>query len=95
VCYWLRGGKEGQFPPGFGQRGGARGTATNTRQGGYGLKPTINNTTTKCDEAKEVTALMMMGNTNFEVTTSLPPDTSTLPDNSTINSYNTIGSQGK
>lgn len=22
-CYWRGGGKEGQFPPGFGQRGGA------------------------------------------------------------------------
>jgi hypothetical protein len=26
-CYWKGGGKEGQFPPGFGQRGGATGSA--------------------------------------------------------------------
>ncbi|EDR06651.1 retrovirus-related pol polyprotein [Laccaria bicolor S238N-H82] len=28
-CYWRGGGKEGQFPPGFGQRGGARGSTPN------------------------------------------------------------------
>ncbi|PPQ91523.1 hypothetical protein CVT25_008791 [Psilocybe cyanescens] len=28
-CYWKGGGKEGQFPPGFGQRGGATGSAAN------------------------------------------------------------------
>ncbi|KAJ3492188.1 hypothetical protein NLJ89_g11264 [Agrocybe chaxingu] len=27
VCYWPGGGKEGQFPPGFGKRGGANGSA--------------------------------------------------------------------
>ncbi|XP_006456757.1 hypothetical protein AGABI2DRAFT_139406 [Agaricus bisporus var. bisporus H97] len=26
-CYWPGGGKAGQFPPGFGKRGGARGSA--------------------------------------------------------------------
>lgn len=34
-CYWTGGGKEGQFLPGFGRRGGLRGTATNTRQGSF------------------------------------------------------------
>ena len=29
-CYWPGGGKEGQFPPGFGKRGGASGNATGT-----------------------------------------------------------------
>lgn len=30
ICYWPGSGKEGQFPPGFGKRGGVRGTASNT-----------------------------------------------------------------
>jgi len=32
VCYWPGGGKENQFPLGFGKRGGARGTTVGTRQ---------------------------------------------------------------
>jgi len=35
TCYWLGGGKEGQFSPGFGKYGGARGTALNTCRGGF------------------------------------------------------------
>lgn len=32
-CYWPGGGKEGQFPPGFGRRGGTKGSANGTKQG--------------------------------------------------------------
>jgi len=37
MCYWRGGGKEGQFPPGFGKRGGFKGTAINTKQGCHDL----------------------------------------------------------
>jgi len=94
VCYWPGEGKEGQFPPGFGHRGGTRGTATNTREGNYRPRPTINNTTTKDAEDKEVFALMTMDNVDFEVTTSPSPSTPRVPDKPTINSYNTTNSQG-
>ncbi|KAF7782993.1 hypothetical protein Agabi119p4_2369 [Agaricus bisporus var. burnettii] len=43
-CYWPGGGKAGQFPAGFGRRGGARGNASNTTTGGY--QTSANNTTT-------------------------------------------------
>jgi len=42
VCYWPGGGKEGQFPPDFGKRGGFKGSATNTCQGSTKLSPTVN-----------------------------------------------------
>jgi len=46
MCYWPEGGKEGQFPSGFGKRGGFRGSAANTWQGGFKSLPTTNTTTT-------------------------------------------------
>ncbi|KIJ23037.1 hypothetical protein M422DRAFT_196412 [Sphaerobolus stellatus SS14] len=33
VCYWKGGGKEGQFPPGFGKRGGESGNVQTASQG--------------------------------------------------------------
>jgi len=38
MCYWPGGGKEGQFPPSFGKRGGLRGIAFNTRQREFKLE---------------------------------------------------------
>ncbi|KAF7768676.1 hypothetical protein Agabi119p4_7919 [Agaricus bisporus var. burnettii] len=51
LCYWPGGGKAGQFPPGFGRRGGAGGSASNTATGGY--QPSANNTTTNTTEKAE------------------------------------------
>jgi len=42
VYYWPGGGKEGQFPLGFGQRRGTKGTAINTKQGAFQQTPTTN-----------------------------------------------------
>ncbi|XP_006457163.1 hypothetical protein AGABI2DRAFT_181495 [Agaricus bisporus var. bisporus H97] len=50
-CYWPGGGKAGQFPPGFGRRGGAGGSASNTATGGY--QPSANNATTNTTEKTE------------------------------------------
>ena len=42
-----RGGKEGQFLPGFGQRGGTKGTAINTKQEAFQQTPIVNITDTE------------------------------------------------
>ena len=42
ICYWSRGEKEGQFPPNFGKRGGARESVAYTHQGDYKLKAIAN-----------------------------------------------------
>ncbi|KAF7778932.1 hypothetical protein Agabi119p4_3277 [Agaricus bisporus var. burnettii] len=47
-CYWPGGGKAGQFPEGFGRRGGARGSASATTTGNY--QTAANNTTTTSTE---------------------------------------------
>jgi len=47
MCYWPEGGKEGQFPPGFGQRGGTKDTAINIKQGAFQQIPTANIADTK------------------------------------------------
>jgi len=94
VCYWLGGGKKGQFPPGFGQRGGARGTGINTRQGEYRPQPTANTAIAKDPEEREVFALMTMDDTEFEVTTSLPLSDPSPPNKPVTNSYNAMGLLG-
>ena len=94
VCYWPGGGKEGQFPPGFGQRRGARGTGINTRQGGYRPRPTANTAIAKDPEEREVFALMTMDDTEFEVTTSPPLSDPSPPNKPVTNSYNATGLLG-
>jgi len=49
VCYWPGGGKEGQFPPDFGKRGGFKGSAANTCQGSTKPPLTINTASTSED----------------------------------------------
>lgn len=58
MCYWPGGGKEGQFPPGFGKRGGARGSAVGTKQGNVRGPTTANMSTTNSDTVEQVYALM-------------------------------------
>jgi len=94
VCYWPGRGKEGQFPPGFGQRGGTRGTGINTQQGGYRPRPTANTTIAKDPEEREIFALMTMDDTEFEVTTSPSLSDPSPPNKPVTNSYNTMGLLG-
>ena len=94
ICYWPGGGKEGQFPPGFGRRGSPRGVATNTQYGGFKQRPTANNTTAENANDKEVLALMTMGDTNYEVTTTPLPGTPNFPNKSISNSSNTTSELG-
>jgi len=57
-CYWQGGGKEGQFPPGFGQRGGG---------GGGGNAPMANTTMAAMNAGAEASYILA-------VITELPPD---------------------
>lgn len=91
MYYWPGRGKEGQFPSGFGQRGGARGTGINTRQGGYRPQPTANTAIVKDPEEKEVFALITMNDTEFEITISPPLSDPSPPNKPITNSYNTMG----
>jgi len=77
VCYWPGGGKEGQFPPDFGKRGGFKGSAANTRQGSTKPPLTVNAASTSEDN-NQVFAYMTMGDTEFKV-----PATSALNDDCT------------
>jgi len=90
MCYWPGGGKKGQFSPGFGQRGGARGTGINTQQEGYRPRSTTNTAIAKDPEEKEVFVLMTMDDTKFEVTTSPPLSNPSPPNKPVTNSYNAM-----
>ena len=70
MCYWLGGGKEDQFPPGFGQRESTKGTAINTKQGILQQIPITN--IAKEDTAQPF-AFMTMGDATFKVDPSPPP----------------------
>jgi len=70
VCYWPGGGKEGQFPPGFGKRGGIRDTAVGTRQGLLHQTPTANVIEAE-EEDKWTFAFMTMEDSDIKV--QLPP----------------------
>ena len=101
MCYWPGGGKEGQFPPGFGKRGGFRGSAANTWQEGFKSLPTTNTTTTG-EESNQISACMTMGDSEFKVLTTSTlneiyrPDNRTPPSFSIINqqTHNTMGVEG-
>jgi len=68
MCYWEGGGKEGQFPPGFGKRGGLKGFTSNTRQRSLKLVSTANAMITN-HEADQVFACITIGDTEFKVST--------------------------
>jgi len=73
VCYWPGEGKEGQFPPGFGKRGGTRGTAVGTRQGSSHQTPTANVAKAE-EEDKQTFAFMTMGDSDIKVQPPPPPE---------------------
>ena len=66
VCYQSRGGKEGQFPPGFGKRGDTRGTIVSTRQGSSHQTP-IANVAKVEKEDKQTFVFMTMEDSNIKV----------------------------
>jgi len=58
MCYWHGSGKEGQFPPGFGKRGGFKGTAINTKQGSFNQEPIANVIEVANNEEPQTSAFM-------------------------------------
>ena len=74
VCYWLGGGKEGQFPLGFGQRGGTKGTAINTKQGAFQQTPTANIADTEEENIAQPFTFMTMGESSYKIDPSPPPE---------------------
>jgi hypothetical protein len=77
-CYWPGGGKAGQFPPGFGKRGGARGTVNNTSTGQSTSANSVSETT------EQVFALLALIEISSEVQSindppSTPPSNTSLP----------------
>jgi len=79
-------GKKGQFPLGFGKRGGVRGTAANTQQGGFKTGTTINNTVTN-KEAKEPIFALMTTTNELKILTTLPPNANMFPNKNSTYSY--------
>jgi len=92
MCYWPEGGKEGQFPPGFGKRGGFRGSVANIWQKGFKLLSTTNATTTG-EENNQISACMTMGNSEFKVPTISTLNEIHRPDNRTPLSFSVINQQ--
>ena len=90
ICYWPGGGKEGQFPPGFGKRGGLRGMAFSTRQGGFKpeIKAHITTTDTPNEENEQVFAYMLTDQKDFKVLATPTFSTSTPHDNPNSRRYN-------
>ncbi|KAJ3552616.1 hypothetical protein NP233_g12841 [Leucocoprinus birnbaumii] len=78
VCYWKGGGMEGKFPPGFGKRGGVRGSSAGTRQGGFRNAPTMNLASQDTEADPQVFAMMSMGSTDFKVPEFTPPPSSSV-----------------
>jgi len=94
VCYWPGGEKEGQFPSGFGKRGGARGTAINTKQGSSCYIPTVNVAEAK-EEDKQAFAFMTMKDSDIKVQPPLPSRTVISSDSHNTSSYDKITNQGR
>jgi len=88
ICYWQEEKKEGQFPLGFGKRGGEKDSAVKTRQNGFKSKPTAN-IATITDEVEHTFALGTMEETTFKVSHILVPIPSKIPnDNPFPSSHN-------
>jgi len=94
VCYWPEGGKEGQFPSGFGKRGGTSGSAINTKQGSSCYTPTANVAEAK-EEDKQAFAFMMMKDSDIKVQPPPPPGTTISSDSHNTSSYDKITNQGQ
>lgn len=91
TCYWPGGGKEGQFPPGFGKRGGARGSAFGTRQGNARPQAAVNMSTAEPEDTETVFALMtnippFTDNTGLSQACTFPNTTSLSPDSTPFSS---------
>ena len=92
MCYWRGGGKEGQFPPGFGKRGGFKGTAINTKQGGFNWEPTVNAVEVANNEEPQTSAFMT--DLIAKVLQSPPPTIITVPNNTPSTSFDETTNQG-
>jgi len=93
MCYWCGGRKEGQFPPGFGKRGGFKGTAINTKQEGFNWKPTANAIEIANNEEPQTSAFMT--NLIAKVLQSPPPSIITVPNNTPSTSFDETTNQGR
>ena len=88
ICYWQEERKKGQFPPGFGKRGGEKDSVIEIHQNGFKSKPTAN-IATITDEVEHTFALMTIEETTFKVSHILVPVPSKIPnDNPFPSSYN-------
>jgi len=96
MCYWSGGGKEGQFPPGFGKREGLRGTVFSTKQGGFKpeTKAHITTTDTPDEGNKQVFAYISTDRKDFKVLAT-PIFSANIPhDNPNPHRYNETTMQG-
>jgi len=92
MCYWRGGGKEGQFPLGFGKRGRFKGTAINTKQGGFNWEPTANAVEVANNEEPQTSAFMT--DLIAKVLQSPPPTIITVPNNTPSTSFDETTNQG-
>jgi len=93
MCYWRGGGKEGQFPPGFGKRGGFKDTAINTKQESFNWEPTANAIEIANNEEPQTSAFMT--NLIAKVLQSPPPSIITVPNNTPSTSFDETTNQGR
>jgi len=91
MCYWHGGGKEEQFPPGFGKRGRFKGIAINTKQGSFNQEPTANVIEVANNEEPQTSAFMT--DSIVKVLQSLPPSIITVPNNTPSTSFDETANQ--
>jgi len=94
-CYWKGKGKKEQFSSGFGKRGGARGSAINSKQGTVRPIFTANIMITNQTRDEEAYVLMTIGDNDFQVLTTTTPIIEEFPDNNPTHSYNNASGEGK
>jgi len=81
-----------QFPPGFGKRGGFKGSVANTRQGALKLSSTAN-VTSISEENEQIFACMTMDNSEFKVPTTSDINETHKPDDRVPPSFSVIDQQ--
>jgi len=92
VCYWPGGGKEGQFSPDFGKRGGFKGSVINTHQGSTKSSPTVN-VASRSEDNDQVFAYMTIGDTKFKVPTTPTTDDDCTSDDKPLPSFSDSNQQ--
>jgi len=92
MCYWHSGRKEGQFPSGLGKRGRFKGTAINTKQGGFNWEPTANAVEVANNEEPQTSTFMT--NLIAKVLQSSPLSIITVPNNTPSTSFDETTNQG-